>query len=148
MSAEEVDWKRKLKALGIRRTRGAGPKRAVDPRKRDTGRSGEELAARYLAEQGLALLDRNVRFRDGELDLVAEDGPVLVFVEVRRRTSGRKGTAAESVTARKRARIVRAARRWLTRHPREAVRSLRFDVVAVEGDPPEVQWIRGAFDAV
>jgi len=147
VNADDGEWKKRLKALGISRRRGGGPKRTPDRRKLETGRSGEELAASHLAERGLAILDRNVRFRDGEIDLVAEDGPVLVFVEVRRRTDAGHGTAAESITARKRARVIRAARRWLSRRPRSAGRDVRFDVVTVDGDPPVVAWIRGAFDA-
>ena len=147
MGADPEDWKKRLKALGISRRRGAGPKRAPDRRKLDTGQAGEEIAARFLAERGVTLLERTVRFRDGEIDLVAEDGPVLVFVEVRRRRTGDAGAAAESVTARKRARVVRAARRWMARRPVPAGREVRFDVVAVEGEPPRIDWIRGAFDA-
>jgi putative endonuclease len=142
------DWKRRLKALGISRRRDGGTALRSDSRRTETGRVGEEIAARHLAERGLTILERNVRFRDGEIDLVAEEGPVLVFVEVRRRKGRDAGTAAESVTAKKRARVVRAARRWLARHPREAARPVRFDVVAVDGEPPAVEWIRGAFDAV
>jgi putative endonuclease len=142
------DWKRRLKALGISRRRADSPARRSDTRRVETGRGGEEIAARHLSERGLTILERNVRFRDGEIDLVAEEGPALVFVEVRRRKAGEAGTAAESVTAKKRARVVRAARRWLARHPKESARPVRFDVVAVDGEPPVVEWIRGAFDAV
>jgi putative endonuclease len=144
----DADWKKKLKALGIARRRGGGPPPRRDTRRVETGRGGEEIAASHLTERGLTILDRNVRFGDGEIDLVAEEGPVLVFVEVRRRRTGNAGTAAESVTARKRARVVRAARRWLSRHPRDSRRPLRFDVVALDGEPPVVEWLRQAFDAV
>jgi putative endonuclease len=148
VGADAEDWKKRLKGLGISRRRRAAPAAAPDRRRVETGRAGEEIAARHLEERGLAILERNVRFPDGELDLVAEEAGVLVFVEVRRRTGGGAGSAAESVTARKRARVVRAARRWLARRPRQAARPVRFDVVAVEGEPPAVTWIRGAFDAV
>jgi putative endonuclease len=143
-----VDWKGRLKALGIARRRGAASPRRSDTRRVETGRAGEEIAAALLEARGLTILDRNVRFGAGEIDLVAEEGPVLVFIEVRRRRTGSAGAAAESVTARKRARIVRAARLWLARRPRRAAMEIRFDVVAVEGDPPAAEWIRGAFDAV
>ncbi len=147
MSAGGEDWKRRLKALGIvRRRKAAAPARG-DLRRIETGRGGEEIAAGHLSANGVSILARNVRYRDGEIDLVAEEGPVLLFIEVRRRTGTGLGTAAESVTARKRTRVVRAARRWLSRRPRAASRPVRFDVVAVDGDPPAVTWIRGAFDA-
>jgi putative endonuclease len=142
-----VDWKGRLKALGIARRRGAASHRRSDTRRVETGRAGEEIAAAHLEARGLTILDRNVRFGDGEIDLVAEEGQVLVFVEVRRRRTGSAGAAAESVTARKRARVVRAARRWLARRPRRAAMEVRFDVVALDGEPPAVGWIRGAFDA-
>ena len=146
MRPEPEDWKAKLKALGIRRLRAPRARREPDRRKLETGAGGEELAARHLVEQGCSILERNVRYPGGELDLVAEDGNDLVFVEVRTRRTGACGGALESVTARKRGRVVRAAKIWLVRHPRTAGRSVRFDVVAVDGDPPAVTWLRGAYD--
>lgn len=146
MRPEPEDWKAKLKALGIRRSRVPRVKREPDRRKLETGAGGEELAARHLVEAGCRILDRNVRYPGGELDLVAEDGNDLVFVEVRTRKTPSAGSALESVTAGKRARVVRAARLWLVKHPRLAARPVRFDVVAVEGNPPAVTWLRGAFD--
>jgi putative endonuclease len=147
VSADTGEWKRKLKALGIARRRGVSRARAHDTRRTEVGLVGEEIAARFLLEHGLTILDRNVRLPGGEIDLVAEEGSVLVFVEVRRRTGASLGTAAESVTARKRARVVKAARRWLARRPRSASREIRFDVVALDGEPPAVSWIHGAFEA-
>jgi putative endonuclease len=145
---DDPGWKERLKALGVARRRGGAPPRRRDTRRVETGRGGEEIAAAHLAARGLTILDRNVRFGDGEIDLVAEEGSILVFVEVRRRRTAAAGTAAESVTPRKRARLVRAARRWLARRPRSASREVRFDVVALDGEPPAVEWLRGAFDAV
>jgi putative endonuclease len=148
---EGDDWRRKLKALGLgrrRRASGTGPAGPRDLRKVEAGRAGEDAAAALLSERGLRVVARNVRYRNGELDLVAEDGNVLVFVEVRRRSSGEHGTPAESVTASKRTRVVRAARRWLVENPRFASREVRFDVVALQDHPVSLEWIRGAFDAV
>lgn len=87
-----------------------------------------------------------MRFKDGELDIVALDGSTTVFVEVKRRRDAALGAPAEAVTRTKRLRVVRAARRWLAAHPSRA-RSVRFDVVAVLGDPPAVTWIKDAFGA-
>ena len=111
-----------------------------------SGRIGEDIACALLAENSLLILDRNVRYRDGEIDIVARDGATTVFVEVKRRRDGALGTPGEAVTRTKRARVVRAARRWLAAHPSRAG-SVRFDVVAVQDDPPSVEWLRGAFDA-
>ena len=108
------------------------------------GQEAEDAAARYLERQGLVIVHRNYRTRLGEIDLVARDGPVLVFVEVRRRAPSRFGGAAASITNAKRRRIVAAARHFLLRLGREP--RCRFDVVALEGC--EIgQWLRGAFDA-
>jgi putative endonuclease len=112
----------------------------------ESGRRGEDLASSLLEENLLRILDRNVRYPNGELDIVALDGSTTVFVEVKRRRDAALGTPAEAVTLRKRLRVVRAARRWLAAHPSRA-RSVRFDVVAVLGDPPAVTWIRDAFRA-
>ncbi len=95
------DWKGRLKALGLgrkRRAPGEAPAALRDRTKLDAGEAGEAMAAGYLAEHGLRVLARNVRYRNGELDLVAEDGPALVFVEVRRRRTAERGGPAESVT--------------------------------------------------
>ncbi len=113
------------------------------------GRRGEALAAERLVGLGYRLLERNARARGWELDLVAEDGGVIVFVEVRSRATGAHGAAAESVTRDKQARLSRAAlaylaaRGWLER-------PARFDVVAVDGPAgvERVEVIRDAFSPI
>lgn len=106
------------------------------------GAQAEERAARYLASRGLDILARNYRTRLGEIDLIARDGAVLVFVEVRRRAnSTRFGGAAGSIDARKRRRLEAAARHYLSRLREEP--ACRFDVVAMQGD--ECTWLRDAF---
>lgn len=107
------------------------------------GPDAERLAADYLTRQGVALVARNYRCRFGEIDLIALDGSTLVFVEVRSRGSPRFGGAAESITTRKRSRVVRAARHYLAQTGRQA--RCRFDVLLLEGDPPRIEWIRDAF---
>ena len=150
-SPESEDWKKRLKALGIVRKRGKRKEedslRKVkrDPREVESGRGGEALASLHLEENSLFILARNVRYPDGELDIVALDGATTVFVEVKRRRDSSLGAPAEAVTRTKRQRVVRAARRWLAAHPSRS-RSVRFDVVAVLGDPPAVTWIKSAFD--
>ena len=73
------------------------------------GGEAESQAARFLERQGLRIVTRNYRTRQGEIDLVAQDGDVLVFVEVRLRSGGYFGGAAASVTPRKQSRIIAAA---------------------------------------
>jgi putative endonuclease len=106
------------------------------------GARAEDLCADLLRAAGLRLVERNWRCRHGEIDLIAEEHGTLVFAEVRMRGPGGFGGAGESVTAAKRARIIAAARLYLTRHP-DAV--CRFDVFLVDGPPRHVQWIRNAF---
>lgn len=100
------------------------------PNLRLEGQKAEDLAAGYLLSQGFTLVTRRYAIKGGEIDLIALDGEILVFVEVRSR-SGKGLTPEESVDARKRARLVRAAERYLE-ESRET-RETRFDLVAVEG---------------
>jgi putative endonuclease len=111
------------------------------------GRYGERLAGRHLLARGLVLLDRNWRCPSGELDIVARDGPVLVFVEVKTRRSGRFGVPAEAVGADKARRLRRLAARWLAAHAAGDRREIRFDVVSVllGSDTVGVEHLRGVF---
>lgn len=114
-------------------------------RARLRGEAAEELAARFLAAQGLAILARNYRTRLGEVDIVAREGAVLVFLEVRLRSWAAWGGAAASVDARKQRRIVAAARHYLSRLRAEP--PCRFDVLTLDGPAGSPSWIRGAFEA-
>ncbi len=109
----------------------------------------EAAASRFLRDRGLVPLDANVRYRDGEIDLLMLDGDTLVFVEVRYRSREDFGGAAASVTRGKQRRVIRAATRYLAGHPAHAHRPCRFDVVSADGDPgaPRMEWLRAAFDA-
>lgn len=133
--------------------RGAAPQVQAGPvqvsaRQRD-GAAAEALAARYLQAQGLRVIGRNLRWKDGELDLVCEHGDVLVFVEVRMRRDSRFGGAAASVGHTKQARLIRAAQHWLAAQgPAVRARPARFDVIALSSlDPAGIDWIRDAFTA-
>ncbi|TKS54812.1 YraN family protein [Luteimonas yindakuii] len=114
---------------------------------RTRGDAVELLAQALLRAHGLQDVARNAGYRVGELDLVMRDGGTLVFVEVRYRRSAGHGGGAESIDARKRLRLVRAAHVFLSRHPRWADAPCRFDVVEASGEPPRLQWIRDAFRA-
>jgi putative endonuclease len=106
------------------------------------GMRAEDLCAELLRSYGLRVVERNWRCRHGEIDLIAEEGETLVFAEVRMRSSAGFGGAAESVTEAKRARLIAAARLYLTRRPDA---QCRFDVLLVAGQPSKVEWIRDAF---
>ena len=95
------------------------------------GRSGERLAADYLAGRGYELIERNVRRREGEVDLVALDGGALVFVEVKLRRPGRKGRAIEALSAAKQRRLRELALAYGAEHP-ALPRRQRIDVVAID----------------
>lgn len=117
-----------------RPTRGAPatPRTPRTPRAR-VGAAGEALAARELARRGYRVLDRNWHCRYGELDIIAEDGGELVFVEVKTRRGGALGLPEEAVTPAKRRRLLTAAQEYLMEREM-AERPYRFDVVAIELD--------------
>ena len=113
------------------------------------GSRGESVACRLLEQRGYRVLARNFRCRGGEIDIVAQDGDALVFVEVKERSSARHGTGWEAVTQEKRRRIVHAARLFAARRGLSEG-PIRFDVVSIDRDPQGVAHachIRGAFDA-
>ena len=112
--------------------------------RRALGVSGEDLAAAWYEARGYAVLARNWRCRDGELDLILlGSGRQLVFCEVKTRTSDAFGLPAEAVSAAKQARIRRLAARWLAGRVTAPPRAVRFDVACVLGDAIEV--LEGAF---
>ena len=113
------------------------------------GDAGEAAALRHLQAAGLRLVQRNYRTPGrggGEIDLIVRspDG-TLVFVEVKHRTTTRFGGAAASVSAVKQRRIIFAARHFLMCLPTEP--PCRFDVVILEGESGQVQWLQAAFNA-
>jgi putative endonuclease len=111
----------------------------------------ETRAQHWLQDQGMQLLARNFRGKTGEIDIVAQDGDYLVFLEVRARSNHYYASAAASVDRRKQQRILRTAQLFLQRHPKWASMPCRFDVIAFE--PPQsatsgdIRWIRSAFTA-
>jgi putative endonuclease len=121
-------------------------------RKKDlVGQFGEDLAARHLSNAGLDVLERNWRCPEGELDIIALEGAVLAFVEVKTRSTLAYGDPAEAVTPVKAARIHRLAMRWLDEHRTSTGLGwpeLRFDVVSIvrlAPGGPSVRHLRGAF---
>ncbi|MBD1553295.1 YraN family protein [Pseudomonas typographi] len=122
---------------------------AQAPSKR-SGREAEAYALGYLRQQGLQVLAQNWHCRGGELDLVMLDSDTVVFAEVRYRQHRQWGGALESIDARKRQRLILAARHFLHACPQWAEQPCRFDVIAIEGnDParPGLNWVKHAFDS-
>ena len=103
-------------------------------RRRKLGDFGEQAAAAHLSRQGMRVLARKWRCAEGELDLVLQDGPTLVFAEVRTRRTAAAGSPEESVGAAKRARLVALAYRYCAAHGLDEQAPWRIDVVAVEID--------------
>ncbi len=120
--------------------------------RRDAGLRAEALAAELLERRGFRILVRNWRRPEGEIDLIADDGGVCVFVEVRARTGEEHGHPLEAVGTRKQARVIRAARLYLasdaTVHTPGS--DFRFDVVGVlfpaDGSEPVLDHIENAFE--
>lgn len=110
------------------------------------GRWAEDQAAGYLQQQGLRLECRNFRCRAGEIDLIMADGPTLVFVEVRFRSSSRFGTPLDTVTRAKQRKLLVAAGVYLARN-RQGHRRCRFDVLSVtkRNYCPAFHWVQDAF---
>lgn len=114
-----------------------------------TGKLGEDLATEQLWHQGYAILARRYRTRYGEIDIIAQDGETIVFVEVKARRTDRFGTAAESITAWKQRRIAAMALDYLAWCGRPES-PCRFDVVAIDGvagGNVTIQHIKDAFCA-
>lgn len=114
---------------------------------RALGQYGEQLAARYLRDQGLTILDRNWRCARGEIDIVAMDGDCLVVCEVKTRSSEAFGAPFEAVDWIKRGRLYRLARMWRRQaEPAHRGHNLRVDVISIlrpADGPIRLQHLRG-----
>lgn len=114
-----------------------------------TGQRAEQHAADFLRQSGYRILATNVRFRLGEIDLIADHQGTLVFVEVRARRPGRYGTALDTLTPRKRQRVTRAVGLYLQSEEIPPTRPIRIDVVAIgldaAGQAIETELIQNAF---
>lgn len=107
------------------------------------GQAAEAEACRHLQQQGLELIERNYRCRQGEIDLIMRDGKSTVFVEVRYRSNPNFGGAAASVDPRKQGKLIATASHYLQQHHALAQQPARFDVIAIA--PGTLEWIRDAF---
>ena len=117
--------------------------------RQNLGKSGENLAALELEARGYAIIERRYRTAHGEIDIIARDGETMVFVEVRRKSTGEFGSAAESVTPAKQRRVIRMAVAYLAAHGLYDRCPVRFDVVGIDDLPsgsPRITVYAGAFD--
>ena len=105
------------------------------------GQLAEDNALVYLEQQGLTLVERNVRYPFGEIDLIMREGQKWIFIEVKYRQSKQFGGAIQAVSQGKIARLNRAASHYMQLKQIDA--QCRFDLVAIDGN--DIQWITNAF---
>ena len=114
--------------------------------KRRVGADKEQIAAAYLEKQGMVILERNFRNRQGEIDIIARHGEYLVFAEVKYRSNHSKGSALEAVDYRKMRQICKVADYYRYLHKLGSNTMIRYDVVAIQGE--EIVWIPNAFSHI
>ncbi len=114
----------------------------------DIGKHGEDLAVKYLEDQGLIILERNFRNgRFGEIDIISKENNVLIFIEVKAFARSGMLRPAAAVTPNKQEKIKQAAQRYLFEQRLRAV-PCRFDVIEIywQGRAvPEIKWLKDAF---
>lgn len=108
------------------------------------GQTAEQEAYDYLLAQGLKPVCRNFSCKQGELDLIMQDGETLAIIEVRFRKNDRFGGALESITTKKKAHIIAATQYYLLTHPVNC--AIRFDVIAMSPQQG-LNWIKNAFQS-
>lgn len=113
----------------------------------NVGRWGEDCAAKFLINQGLEIVERNIRTPEGEIDLIARQGDLLLFVEVKTRSHNKDGYPEEAVTEQKMEHMTGSAEYYLEHHP-ECDDHWRIDVIAVTGSinlgDPLIEWFEDA----
>ncbi len=114
---------------------------------KDLGRSGEQLAAQHLAASGYTIVETNFTTRFAEIDIIAAIEDCLVFVEVKTRTSAKKGLPKEAVTPAKQKKIILAARQYIKARALDGQKHIRFDVMEIlsENDVCRINHIPHAF---
>lgn len=124
-------------------------KKALGKSANQNGAKAERLAKQFIRKQGLSFLAKNVRYPFGEIDLIAEDGEELVFIEVRFRSGSLHGKASETVSERKQKRLTLAAQRWLMDNQSYQNHYCRFDLIAIDSriDLQHLNWEKNAFQA-
>ena len=116
-------------------------------KKDQLARAGEDAAAQYLSAKGYTILHRNIRFPEGELDIVAKLGKTLIFVEVKARTNEHFGQPYLSVSVKKQRRQVEMANRFISICRLQKV-PVQFDVISLvflQEQPPKIEHIEKAF---
>lgn len=113
---------------------------------RKTGTEYEEKAAEYLGKQGVRILEKNYRNRNGEIDLIGRDKEYLIFFEVKYRKSMKAGAPAEAVTFYKQKKICQVADYYRLTHGIGEFCAVRYDVISICGE--EITWYQNAFSHI
>ena len=113
------------------------------------GQEGEKAAVKFLKKRGYRIVEKNYRHKAGEIDIIAEQDQVLVFVEVKSRADNEMGEPLEAVTPHKQRKIGQVAKGFMAQHRIEN-RDCRFDVVGIKGNPNqpktwEIELVQDAF---
>jgi len=116
-------------------------------KKRDLGKRGEDIAITFLKKQKYRILQRNFRTHLGEIDIIAQDGDTVVFVEVKTRERDTFGEPFESVNYHKKRRLIKVASIYLKRF--RDIPPCRFDVISItfRDNIPHLHLIKDAFEA-
>ncbi len=116
----------------------------------DIGKYGENLASDFLRSNGYFILERNYRRKFGEVDIIAQHGDTLVFVEVKTRKSQKYGTGFEAVNFKKQQQLSRIAQDYICRNNKHDF-CARFDVISIiipNNQQPQIDMIQNAFELV
>lgn len=112
--------------------------------RKQLGKSGEDLAADFLHKKGLKIIGRNIHFKFGEIDILAQDKENIVLVEVKTKTNEDFGKPYEEVDYFKKKKLSQLARAVLQKYPNK---NIRVDVVSIRMDePPEIEYIENAVE--
>lgn len=111
-----------------------------NPSRKHVGRAGEEFAARFVESRGLEILERNYRIREGEIDIVARDDRIIVFIEVKTRLSDTCGLPIEAIDEKKQEKIKEIAELYLIKKDLSD-QDVRFDVFTIRFDGEKGKWV-------
>lgn len=112
---------------------------------KQTGNTGENIAAKYLINKGYNIIESNYRTKRGEIDIIAEDNDILVFVEVKFRNTNLFGLGSYAVDRRKKQKIINTARSYIYENEISPEKAVRFDVIDIFEN--NIEHFEGAFRA-
>lgn len=121
---------------------------AIEKTIHQRGRTAENIACDYLLQQGLRIIERNYRKRSGEIDIIAQHRSILVFAEVKYRTTDYFGAPSESVTPQKKQKIINTAHHYLYAKGISPRQICRFDVISItakDNHDVDIRWYKDAF---